>query len=71
MNIAEIENKIQATLSAFNQETFIYDLLLAYGHPRASITRLQQGGLNLAKTPGEISWKKKLHFSPCATCQCF
>lgn len=66
MTIAEIEDKVQSILSNVNPATFIYDLLLAYGHPRASITRLQQGGLNLAKTSGEIIWKKKLYFSPCA-----
>lgn len=48
----------------FNRESFIYDLLLAYGLPKASITRLQKGNLNLSTTKGEISWKKKLFFKP-------
>jgi len=62
MNIAQIENNLQQLVKSFNKETFIYDLLLAYGQPKASITRLQQGGLNLSKVEGEIAWKKKLFF---------
>ncbi|TAN46122.1 MAG: class I SAM-dependent DNA methyltransferase [Nitrospirae bacterium] len=62
MNIAQIENNLQQLVTSLNKETFVYDLLLAYGQPKASITRLQQGGLNLSKTAGEIVWKKKLFF---------
>ena len=62
MNIAQIETNLQNLISSFNKDTFIYDLLLAYGQPKASITRLQQGGLNLSKLEGEIAWKKKLFF---------
>ena len=62
MNIAQIENNLQQLVKSFKKETFIYDLLLAYGQPKASITRLQQGGLNLSKVEGEIAWKKKLFF---------
>lgn len=62
MNIAQIENNLQQLLKSFNKDTFIYDLLLAYGFPKASITRLQKGGLNLSKVPDEIDWKKKLFF---------
>jgi len=62
MNIAQIENNLQQLVKSFKKEAFIYDLLLAYGQPKASITRLQQGGLNLSRTAGEIAWKKKLFF---------
>lgn len=62
MNLAQIEANLQQLISNFNKDTFIYDLLLAYGQPKASITRLQQGGLNLSKLEGEIAWKKKLFF---------
>lgn len=62
MNIAQIENNLQKLMQSFNKETFIYELLLAYGLPKASITRLQKGNLNLSKVEGEISWKKKLFF---------
>ena len=53
-------------LKPIDNETFIYDLLLAYGIPNASIARLQKHGLNLAKNPGEIDWKAKLFFKPMA-----
>ncbi len=62
MNIAQIESNLQNLIKSFSRETFIYDLLLAYGLPKASITRLQKGNLNLSKNEGEISWKKKLLF---------
>ncbi len=62
MNLTQIEANLQQLISTFNKDTFIYDLLLAYGQPKASITRLQQGGLNLSKVEGEIAWKKKLFF---------
>jgi len=62
MNIAQIENNIQQLLKSFNKESFIYDLLAAYYLPKASISRLQKGNLNMSKVPGEVSWKKKLFF---------
>lgn len=62
MNIAQIEKNLQSLLKSFDRKSFIYDLLLAYGSPKASIIRLQNGNLNLSKNEGEIIWKKKLHF---------
>ncbi|WP_298355433.1 DNA methyltransferase [Runella sp.] len=69
MNIAQIEANLQQLLANFHQDTasvFIYDLLLAYGTPKSSIVRLQQGGLNLSKNEGEIAWKKKLFYKTVA-----
>jgi hypothetical protein len=62
MNIAQIEETISNLIKNINPDTFIYDLLLAYGLPKASISRLQNGNLNLSKHSGEISWKKKVLF---------
>ncbi|MCB1156728.1 MAG: class I SAM-dependent DNA methyltransferase [Leptospiraceae bacterium] len=62
MNIAQIEANIHNLISSFSEETFIFELLLAYGKPKASITRLQKGNLNMAKTEGEICWKKVIFF---------
>jgi len=62
MNIAQIEKNLQKLMKSFDKESFIYKLLLAYGSPKASITRLQKGNLNLSKNEGEIIWKKKLFF---------
>lgn len=64
MNIAQIENNLQNLIKNFSKDTFIFDLLLAYGLPKASITRLQNGNLNLSKVQGEVSWKKKVLFKP-------
>ena len=60
MNIAQIEENVQGLVKSLDKETFIFDLLLAYGLPKASISRLQKGNLNLSKINGDISWKKKL-----------
>jgi len=62
MTVAQIEININALIKSFAKETFIYDLLLAYGLPKSSITRLQKGNLNLSKNSNEIIWKKKLFF---------
>lgn len=64
MNIAQIENNLQNLIKNLSKNTFIFDLLLAYGLPKASITRLQNGNLNLSKIQGEVSWKKKVLFKP-------
>ena len=62
-NIAEIESRIASLVESHPDgvdESFIYDLILAYGFPKASVKRLQNGMLNKATRPGEISWKDKL-----------
>jgi hypothetical protein len=64
MNIAQIEQNLKNLLLNFNKDTFIYELLLAYGLPKSSITLLQKGNLNLSKVEGEISWKEKVFFKP-------
>ena len=62
MNITQIEDSLKTIIKSLNKESFIYEFLLAYGLPKASITRLQKGNLNLSKVDGEVSWKKKLFF---------
>ncbi len=62
MNIAQIEENLQKLIKNFNRESFIYDVLLAYGQPKATIKRIKDGGLNLSKVSGEICWKKKMFF---------
>lgn len=65
MNSSKVEQNIQRLMEGFDsdhadRETFIYDLLLAYGLPKASITRLHKGDYNLSKKSNEILWKNKL-----------
>ena len=62
MNIIQIEKNLSRLIKNFNEETFIYDLLLAYNLPKATVTRLQKGTANLSKVDGEVSLKKKLFF---------
>jgi type I restriction-modification system DNA methylase subunit len=62
MNLAQIENNLKLVVYTLDKETFIYNLLESYYLPKASISRLQKGSLNLSKVPGEVSWKKKLFF---------
>ncbi|MEN9446124.1 MAG: hypothetical protein RL728_636, partial [Bacteroidota bacterium] len=62
MNIAQIESNLQQIVSELNKETFIYDFLLSYGLPKASIQKLKLGATNLYKETDVILWKKKLFF---------
>ena len=62
MNIVQIKKNINKLINNFNKEAFIYDLLLAYNLPKATVTRLQKGTANLSKLVGEVSLKKKLFF---------
>lgn len=62
MNVAQIENNLKLLVYTLDKENFIYNLLESYYLPKASISRLQKGNLNLSKVPGEVSWKKKLFF---------
>jgi hypothetical protein len=58
MNSHEIEDQLNQLFDNFSEEQFIYDLLLAYGMPKASVTRLKIGDYNLAKADGEVLYKK-------------
>src|SRR5262245_30523703 len=62
MNFDNLERDLSAVVAKPSPKTFIYDLLLAYGLPKASITRLKNGSYNLAKDPDEVLWKKTLCF---------
>lgn len=51
MSITQIQENIQTLIANIQEETFIYNLLLAYDTPKSTIKRLQaDGGLNLSKT---------------------
>jgi type II restriction/modification system DNA methylase subunit YeeA len=62
MNSTQIEKNVKALFKDFDKENFIYDLLLAYGISKTSITRLRTGDFNMSKTPGEVLYKKKVLF---------
>ncbi len=63
MNIDTLEQNLRALVVKPNPDSFLYELLLAYEQPRASITRLQKGDYNLAKRGNDVLWKKKVYFS--------
>ncbi len=62
MTTSQIEKNVIALVENFNAPSFIFDLLLAYGISKTSITRLKKGDFNLSKIKGEILYKKKLLF---------
>jgi len=62
MNIAQITDNLEKLVESFNKETFIFDLLLAYGTPKATISRLKQGDKTMC-TEGTVIIKKKLFFN--------
>ncbi|WP_116789167.1 class I SAM-dependent DNA methyltransferase [Flavobacterium psychrotrophum] len=62
MNSTQIEKNVKSLVTNFNKDNFIYDLLLAYGISKTSITRLRTGDFNMSKIPGEVLYKKKVLF---------
>jgi len=72
MNIAQIEENVKSLLDSFvsgncSQDDFIYELLLAYGHRKQSVTRLRSGERNMASRNNEprhdeVVWKRNLYF---------
>ena len=54
MIITQIEDNITKLLKNFSQDNFIFEFLLAYGEPKATIIRLQKG---------EVLHRKKVLFN--------
>lgn len=62
MKSTEIQTNVQALIDNFSKEEFIYELLIAYGISKTSVTRLKKGDYNMSKIEGEILYKKKVFF---------
>lgn len=62
MNISQIQENLENLLSSFSEESFIYEFLLAYGIPRATINLIKNWKRNLSKVEGQIILKNKLFF---------
>ncbi len=62
MKSSEIQHNVQTLIDNFSKDDFIYDLLIAYGISKTSVTRLKKGDYNYSKVEGEILYKKKLFF---------
>jgi hypothetical protein len=62
MKSTEIQQNIQNLIDNFSKEEFVFDLLVAYGISKTSVTRLKKGDYNLSKIEGEILYKKKIFY---------
>lgn len=63
MNIGQINTNLENLILNFNPESFIYDLLLAYGTPRATIARAQMKEKNLFDEFGDdVIIRKKVFY---------
>ncbi|UCN00511.1 N-6 DNA methylase [Sulfurimonas sp. SWIR-19] len=62
MIITQIETNITNLLKNFTQDDFIFDFLVAYGEPKATLTRLQKSDLNQLESKGEVLLRKKVFF---------
>ena len=62
MTIIEIENNLHALITNFDKESFIFDLLLAYGSPKSTIKRLEGSDHDKLSSDGELVLRKKLFF---------
>ncbi|ADH98289.1 class I SAM-dependent DNA methyltransferase [Salisediminibacterium selenitireducens] len=62
MVIIELEDKITEIVNKGDYHEFIYEILEIYGTPRATITRLKKGNLNMSKKNDEVHLKRKVWF---------
>lgn len=62
MTPKEIEQNLSNLVQDVKPEDFIFDFLLAFGFPKASVSRLRKGDFNMSKVAGEILYKGKLFF---------
>lgn len=62
MTSKETEQKLDNLIQNLNPSEFIYDFLLAFGFPKASVSRLKKGDFNMSKEPGEVLYKGKIFF---------
>lgn len=64
LNLKAVEERVAqlAGRDSYDRE-FIFDLLLAYGKPQSSVTRLRNGDLSVAADPmSEVAQKKVVYF---------
>ena len=61
MTFKEIEERVAAVRAAEGSE-FLFELLRAYGIPKASITRLRSGSYNRSEQEGEYLWRGKVYY---------
>ncbi len=64
MTLSEIIASLTKLSASIQPDEFIYDFLTAFGTPKATISRLKSGDLNLAKKDGCTLLKAKVYFEP-------
>lgn len=62
MNLESIEKNLNLLIQNLDEENFIYDFLLAYDQPKATISRLKKGDYNQSDKPNQLIWKKKIFY---------
>jgi hypothetical protein len=62
MTITKIEENITNLMIEFDKDNFLFELLLSYGFPKATIARHKKGELNQLEQKGEFTIRKKLLF---------
>ena len=62
MTIIEIESNLTDLVANFKKENFIFEFLLAYGSPKATIKRLEGSDHDHLSDKGELLLRKKLFF---------
>lgn len=62
MTLLEIENNLNNLVANFKKESFVYDLLLAYDIPKATIKRLEGSDHDKLISDGELTLRKKLFY---------
>lgn len=62
MDTSQIQARLKKITKNFSKEEFIFDLLLSYGTPKATVTLLKKGRRNLSKQDNQIILKRKLFF---------
>ena len=62
MNIDQIQDNLKNLEKNIDKENFIFDFLLSYDQPRATINRLKKGDYNKSKDKNQLIWKKKIFY---------
>lgn len=62
MDVRQIEADIEKLCSNINADEFIYNLLLIYGIPKATVTLLKKGKHDLSKKENRVILKRKIFF---------
>lgn len=66
MNVAKVEENLKTILEQYGndefKQNFIFELLLAYGISKTTITLVKKGNSNLSKKANQLILKKKIFF---------